>query len=176
MLDQNDYLTFQLYTASQNPQVKRMRLMSWILTTIVFLCCAFLFYQSANQLLAWYFLICAGLSAVLYPFYSRWRYKRHYLKHIQNTYKHKFGTESDLSFTEDAIINKDLNGEIKFNISEIEAIHEIKDYYFIKSKGGLSLIVSKLKSKNIDFVQKHIEQLVNEKKIPLHVNLEWKWR
>lgn len=150
--------------------------MSWGLTTFVFLCCAFLFYNSGNQLLTVYFLVCAGLAAAFYPFYSRWRYKRHYLKHVQNTYKNKFGTVSDVSFTEDAIINKDLNGEFKFNTNEIEVIHEINDYYFIKSKGGLSLIISKHKTKDIDSVKKSIAHLIKEKNIPLNVELNWKWR
>lgn len=175
MLQEEDYLTFQLYTASLSPQVKRMRLMSWILTTIAFLCMAYLFYYSDKTFLMGYFLVCACLSALLYPFYSRWRYKRHYLKHIQNTYQHKFGTDSELSFTDEAIINKDVSGEVKFNISEIEAIHEIQDYYFIKSKSGLSLIVSKIKSRNIETIKTHIEKLVNERHIPHVVNLNWKW-
>lgn len=176
MLDEKDYLTFQLYTASKSPQVKRMRLMSWGLTTFVFLCCAFLFYSSANQFLAVYFLVCTVLAAIFYPFYSRWRYKRHYLKHVQNTYKNKFGTSTQLTFTQDAIINKDLNGEFKFNTNEIEAIHEIKDYYFIKSKGGLSLIISKLKTPDIHYIKESIDRLIKEKNIPLNVDFNWKWR
>lgn len=176
MLDQNDYLTFQLYTASKSPQVKRMRLMSWILTPVVFLCTAFLFYSSGNRFLTVYFLVCGCLTAVAYPFYSRWRYKRHYLKHVQNTYKNKFGTECEVYFTDDVIINRDLNGEFKFNISEIATIHEIKEYYFIKSKGGLSLIISKLKSKDIETIKNQIERLIKEKNIPHQLELDWKWK
>jgi hypothetical protein len=35
-LDENDYLTFQLYAASKSPRVRKTRIVSWISATITF--------------------------------------------------------------------------------------------------------------------------------------------
>lgn len=100
-LDENDYLTYQLYTASKTSRIKKARIMGWIGTTVTFLLLALLFFKSDNYLLGNYFLIISGLCLALYPFYTRWRYKKHYLKYIQETYKNRFGEESTLEINDD---------------------------------------------------------------------------
>ena len=84
-LDENDFLTFQLYNASKSPRIRRGRIKSWIITTVMFLCFACLFYQSNQALLTSYFLTLSGLSLVFFPYYTRWRYRKHYLNHIRET-------------------------------------------------------------------------------------------
>lgn len=142
-LDENDFLTFQLYTAAKTSRIKNARIRSWILITIIFFCLSYLFYSSENEPLGHYFLILAVLSLILYPFYSRWRYKNHYLKYIREVYKNKFGETCEIEFTNDTIVTRDKSGELKLNKAELEEINEIQDYYFIKTKTGASLIISK---------------------------------
>ena len=173
-LDENDYLTFQLFTASKTPRVKRTRIRSWILTTIVFLCFAYLFYQNDNSFLGNIFLVYAGLSAVLFPFYSRWRYKKHYLKYIRDTYKNRFGETCDIEFTEDSIVIKDRTGELKINKGEIEEINEIQDYYFFRTRTGTTLIVSKSKTTYIENIQGEIVTLMTHG-TKHNIELDWKW-
>ena len=175
-LDENDYLIFQLYTASKNPEVKRTRIRNWILNTVTFACLAYLFYYSNNDFLGHYFSICTGLSLSLFPFYSRWRYKRHYLKHIRNNYQNRFGEKSELEFNNDTIVTKDKSGEIIIYKSEIEEINEIKDYYFIKTRTGSTLIISKLKTDDIEKIKNEIKSMVETREIKHNIELDWKWR
>ncbi len=175
-LDENDYLTFQLYTASKTPRMKNARIKAWIFLTVAFGCFSYLFYRSNNDALGIYFLILAGLTATLYPFYSRWRYKKYYLKYIRDTYKNRFGEECDLQFDTDTIIAKDKGGEVKINKSEIEEINEINDFYFIKNRSGTCLIISKSKTEDIEKIQKEIKSMISNHNIRHNIELDWKWR
>ncbi|HYF67437.1 MAG TPA: hypothetical protein VD884_04840 [Ohtaekwangia sp.] len=175
-LDENDYLTYQLYTASKTPRVKKARTRGWVLTTISFLCLAYLFYDSYNDLLGFYFLIASGLCLVFYPLYSRWRYKRHYLKYIQDTYKNRFEQECTLQINEDSVDIKDKTGELRINTAEIEELNEIRDYYFIKTRTGTSVIISKQKADDPETIKKELKLLVTKKGIKHNIELEWKWK
>lgn len=175
-LDENDYLTFQLYTASKTPRVKRTRTRSWIMTTVTFACLAYLFYNSDNDFLGIYFIVIAGLSLALFPFYTRWRYKRHYLKYIRDTYKNRFGEKCELEFENDIIVTKDKSGEMKINKSEVEEINEIKDFFFIKTRTGVSLIISKSKSDDIEKIKNEIKSMIETRGVKHNIELDWKWR
>lgn len=174
-LDKNDYLTHQLYTASKTPRVRNSRTRNWIFTTITFLGLTYILYDNGNLFLSIYFLVFSILSALFYPLYSRWRYKRHYLKYIQDTYRNRFGEECKIEITEDHILTQDKTGNSTINTSEIEQINEIKDFYFIKMKSGVSIIISKAKSDDLTSIEKAIESLVN-KGIKHNIELDWKWK
>jgi hypothetical protein len=177
-LDRNDYLTYQLYTASKTPRIKKARIRGWIMTTVTCLCLTYLFFESYNDGMGYYFLIASALSLTLYPFYSRWRYKRHYKKFIDDTYKNRFGEECVLEISDDIITTKDRIGEGKINTTEIEEINEIKDFYFVKVRTGVSLIISKLKTdtEDLEVIEKSLKELAAKKGIKWNVELDWKWR
>ncbi len=174
-LDKNDFLTFQLFTASKTPRVKKSRIRGWIYTTVTLLCLTFLFYRSNNEFLGTYFLIASGLSLTLYPIYSRWRYEKHYSKYVDDTYKTRFGEQSSMEITEDTIITKDKTGEVRINKGEIEEINEIQDYYFLRTKSGVSLIISKIKTDDIENIKSEIKSLV-DKGVKHNIELNWRWR
>jgi hypothetical protein len=177
-LNENDYLIHQLYIASKTPRIKKARIRSWILTTVAFLAMTYLFFESGNDALGFYFLILSLLSLALYPFYSRWRYKRHYQRYIADTYKNRFGEECTLEINEDFILTKDRTGESKINCSEIEEISEIKDFYFLRLKTGGSIIISKVKTdaQELSRLEEGLRELVDKKGIKRNVELDWKWR
>lgn len=174
-LDENDYLTFQLYTASKAPRVKKARIRGWILTTVTFIVFAYFFHTTDNNFLAIYFLVVAGLSLILFPQYFRWRYKRHYRSFVRDTYKNRFGEESELIFDADTIVVKEKTGELKLNKSEIEAVNEINDFYFLKTRAGTSLIISKSKTDQIDQITKEITSLIESHGVKHNIELDWKW-
>lgn len=175
-LTENDYLTFQLYIASKSPRIRRTRLRSWITVTVTFALLSLLFYNTQNDTLAIYFGVLTGLCLTLYPSYLRWKYKRHYLNIIRETYQHMFGTKAELEFTTDQIITRDRSGEIKINKSELAEINEIADYYFIKSSTGSSLIISKHNSEELETIKSEINSLVQIHGVKHHIELDWKWR
>ena len=146
------------------------------MSTFSLACLAYLFYSSHNEFLGNYFLVFSRLSLALYPFYSRWRYKRHYLKYIRDTYKNKFGESYELEFDKDTIWTKDKTGEMRINKSEIEEINEIRDFYFLKARTGSTLIISKNKSDDIEKIKNEIALMVERQGVKYNMELDWKWR
>ena len=81
ILTENDFLQNQLFVASKSKRVKKQRIKSWITVSLVFLVLSFLFYESGNTIMTYYFLGLGILAVCLYPFYLKWFYKRYYKKY-----------------------------------------------------------------------------------------------
>jgi hypothetical protein len=175
-LDENDYLNYQLYTASKTPRIKKARIKSWVLATVSFLCLSFLFFRSDNHTVGYYFLIVSGLSLVFFPLYSRWRYKRHFLAYTRDAFKNRYDEEVTLDISAEVIRTKDKTSEVIINTSEIEEINEIKEYCFVKIKTGQSLIISKSKTENFEEIKGILQNIANTKGIKYNLDLDWKWR
>lgn len=143
---------------------------------MVFACLSYLFYKYNISFLGIYFLIATGLSLTLFPFYSRWRYKEHYLKYVRDTYKDKFGKEGEIDFDDDTVMIKGKGSEVKVNKSEIEEVDEIRDFYFIKTRIGVVFIVSKNKSNDIEKINNEIRSMIETQRLKHNIELDWKWR
>jgi len=175
-LDENDYLTYQLYSASKTPRIKRARIKDWALTTISFLCLSFLFFRSDNNAIGYYFLILSGISLVFFPFYSRWRYRRHFLKYTRDSLKNRFDEMVTLEISQETIRTKDKTGEMIINTSEIEEINEISNHCFVKMKTGQSLIISKSKTESFEEIKNALLDIANTMGIKYNMELDWRWR
>ena len=175
-IDENDHLTFQLYNASKKPSVRKSRITGWIITTTTFLLMGLLFLQQNNTWAARYFFVLSGITLVFYPFYSRWRYKNHYRKHVRETFKNSFDDDCTLDIREESIITRDNGSEVKVSTDQILEISEIRDYYFIKIRSGASFIIPKLKVDNLARMEQDLKMLVDKKVIPFNVDLDWKWK
>ncbi len=73
-------------------------------------------------------------------------------------------------------MTKDKSGEVKFNKSEIEEVNEIKDFYFIKTRTGMTLIISKAKTDDIEKIKNEIKSMIETHGLKHNIDLDWKWR
>lgn len=176
ILEANDYLQYQLYRASTLPKIKRKRITEWLMTTITFFCLAFLFSNTEKIFLMNYFLVLGVAATICMPFYTAWRYKRHYRQHINEVYKNNFGKMVIIKLTEEYIESEGEEGEIKFKLSQITEINEIADYYFLQLASGQAILIAKKKIKNTDELATKIKELVAQLNIKHNVNLNWKWK
>ncbi|MBT4969393.1 MAG: hypothetical protein HOM80_10340, partial [Bacteroidetes bacterium] len=170
-LEKNDFLLFQLYTASKSVRIKRKKIRSWILLTLGSIFFTFYFHLDNSQFLTYYFLFCSFLVGFFFPKYFKWRYKKHYLKNIKEHYSNRFGIETTLEFTDAGIHTKDKTGESKINISEVEIVNETMYHYFIKISSGMSLIIPKSKITEPKILMKQFEKM----KLSINKELNWKW-
>ena len=175
-LTETDYLTYQLYTASKLSHIKKSRLRGRLFTTIAFFILASFFFMNEKFSIAVNFLIFATLSAIFYPVYTAWYYKRHYLKHLREVYKNRMENDSQLEITDVYIFSKDNIAEIKVNTSEIEEVNEIKDYYLIKLKSGMSFIIPKREEGNSKTILDNLKSLITKNNIQHNVELDWQWK
>ena len=175
-LNENDYLTYQLYTASKSPVTKKSRNRQRWWITFIFAGLAFLLFSNENQVLGYYFLACSILTFLFFPAYSKGHYKRHYLKHIRHHFKNLFENESNIHFEDDFIYIKSNADESKINLTEIEVVNEIADYYFLQLKSGRSIIIPKYKTTEGEDLSRSIKSLIEQNRIPHNIELDWKWK
>jgi hypothetical protein len=175
-LSQDDYLNHQLFTASLSNRVKRQRKRSRIIWFIAFLSLAWLFYLKKDNFLAYYFFIFTILYILFYPYYSRWYYKRHYKRFVNETYKNRFGKISSVIINEEQIQDIDEGGETKILVSEIENIYETSEYFFLRLKSGLGLIIPKHKVDNVHLLKHELKTISNKQHIDFIEMQNWKWK
>lgn len=173
-LNQNDFLQYQLFTASKNKTLikQKRRSLLWIfLATIII---GINIYNSTKNGLLYFIPVCLIILPAFY-FLIKWQYKSHYLKYIQQNYKEKIGFVSDFNFKNDELIVINSMAESKIHYSSFSEINEIQDYYFLKIKTGESFIIPKsVISKRHEFEQ--IILLLKEKyNIKEVVELNWKY-
>ncbi|PVD52399.1 hypothetical protein DC498_09840 [Terrimonas sp.] len=175
-LDQNDFLQHQLFLASKIDRIKKKRLKSWLIASGTFFLLGFLFFDSNNPLLAYYFLAFGIVSLIFYPLYQRNQYKSHYAKFISDTYKNRFGQTANIHFAENVIETNDITGESKINLSELENVTETGEYFYPSLRTGGHLIIPKSKISNIPQLRQELRQLCGRLKINYIEDLNWKWK
>ncbi|MBL7560710.1 YcxB family protein [Olleya sp. YSTF-M6] len=104
--------------------------------------------------------------------YSKWRYKRHFQKHVEENYKNRINKPVEIDFDENSVNAKDFTSESKINGTELKELIETKDHFFIKLTTDLSLIVPKHSIENQTEFKKRVTELGAE-----YVDeLNWEWK
>lgn len=176
VLEEQDYLTYQLYNASKNRKLRIRRNRSWLLLVIAFLAWGFVFLNNENSFTSYYFFTIAAITLFLYPKYSSWRYMRHYRNHIKDNYQDKFGEKAWLEFDQNHLISRNEKSEVKISYDELVTLNETKEYYFIKMSSAMSLIIPKRLLKDKPTFQTDLETLISKTNISHHTELDWKWK
>jgi len=174
-LDKNDFLRYQLFTASKSKRIKNKRIRTWLLLTISFLILGLALRQNTDRFLSYYFIGFSIITLIFYPLYQRRQYKKHYEKHIQENYHNRIGIESELGFENGYIVNISDNQEGKIKISEIQEINEIADNLFIKIKTGESVIIP-TRFENYPKLKEELTDLISSLNITWIYQTDWKWK
>ncbi len=175
-IDENDYLTYQLFVASQSKTIKRKRKRNKIIIPILYaMIGVFGFYQSFRSLGV---LLCvlAVLWFFLYPLWDRNNYIKHYKNFIRENYKDAFGKSAFVEISGKTILIKDEFSESKVNTSEIKAIYEIPTMIFIRMKAGKTFIFPKDKIASIQTLKSELIRLAAILKISYVLDENWVWR
>ncbi|MBB6128063.1 YcxB family protein [Mucilaginibacter lappiensis] len=174
VLNENDYLTQQLYVASTSKRSRRNRRKSWLIVSIGFVVLGLCF-TGSNEFYNYYFLGMGVLSFIFYPYYQRYKYRRHYQKNVSEMLQYRIGKPCEVNFLPDFILTKDVTGEGKMNTSEITEINEISSHYFIRTKSGETLIIPKAQIHSPSFVTDLVAIFKNPN-IMINKQLDWKWK
>ncbi len=172
-LSNSDFLEYQLYTSSKSELHKKRRFRSRIIIPIIYLLFGlYLANKNDDNGIA---IVLAGIAILwftFYPIYSKWRYKRHFQKHVEENYKNRINKPVEICFDENSVNVKDFTSESKINGTELKEIVETKKHFFIKLTTDLSLIVPKYSIENQTEFKKHVTELGAE-----YVDeLNWEWK
>ena len=168
-----DFLEHQLYTSSKSELHKKRRFRSRIIIPILYLVLGFFFANQSGKLGIGIGVAVFGILWFLfYPLYSKWRYKNHFRKHVEENYKNRINKLVEIDFDENSLNAKDFTSESRIKGTELKELIETKDHFFIKLQTDLSLIVPKHAIENHSEFKKRITELGAE-----YVDdLNWKWK
>jgi hypothetical protein len=175
-LDEEDFLSHQLYMASKSERIQKKRMRNkWIVPGIYFVFGLF-FLKDSLYTLSSVFILFSIFWVFLYPVWERKRYRKHYLNFIQDNYSERVGKTTILEFTESSILAKTDSSEAKVSVSEIKGIIELKDCIFVHLKSGSSYIIPKNKISNSKEVKHYLEDLSKKLEINYTKELNWEWK
>ncbi|MES2829780.1 MAG: YcxB family protein [Bacteroidota bacterium] len=169
-LTENDYLTHQLYEASTNPIRRSRRNRSYIFIVVCLVICTF--GSSTGDRIGFYVVAAVTAAAILFgKQYFRWRYKKHYARHVRTTYKGFFDQPVEIEINEETIRTASKTGETTTKISEINQVSEIPNHFLITISTGDQMIIPK----STPALNEEIIQLARREHILFLDEKDWKW-
>ena len=121
-----DFLESQLYNSSTSKLSQRNRFRSRLLIPIIYLILGLLLiFKDEKTVIGLILLIMSVIWYILHPFYSFWKYKRHYLKYIEENYKNRINPNTELDITEDSILAKGFTSEVEINRSDLSELKQL---------------------------------------------------
>ncbi len=169
-LEENDFLEFQLFAASQSPLIAKKKRRSWLLLSLASTALTVNFIFQQGGYLAVYFGVISVIIILFYPRYINRQYKRHYIKHVRENYVNRFGTIEHLEFHDDHLFVKDKIGEGTINVSEVECVDETPNHFFLKVSTGMSIVIPKNGLNNLNEIREEFQRLG----IVINNHLDWK--
>ncbi len=170
----SDFLEYQLYVSSKSESHKKSRNKSRIIVPIIYVILGLILLLIDKTIVAIAFFLFSLLWFLFYPFYSKYRYKKHFETHIKESYKNRIGKKVKLNFdsNSDFVETSDLGSQSKIMDSEFKKLIELKEHFFLKLKSDMSIIIPKRAIPDQDMF----------KKLFLDINLEyiddsnWEWK
>lgn len=168
-----DFLEYQLYASSKSESHNKKRIYNRIIFSILYLLYGiYLTTKEKNYIGVIVFGVLAILWYVFYPKYSKWRYKKHFEKHVEENYKNRINKLVEIDINENSLNVKDFSSESKINGTELKELIETKNHFFMKLTTDLSLIIPKHAIENITEFKKLVMDLGAE-----YVDeLLWEWK
>ena len=172
-----DFLTYQLFQSNQNKRIKRKRLIDWLIVPVVFFTMSAIYYSSYRKI-EFTILLLAITGACWLFFYwyiQRWVWKRHYLKYVLERYSYDFDKPCTIEITDKYVLISDEKNKTKIDLTEIEIICELSDYYLASLKSKLTIIIPK---KNIEkqLLIEFIKLLCEKTGKTVIDKTKWKWK
>lgn len=156
---EKDFLDFYLYTTFKSERIKKKRRNSVIIFSVIPLAFAMYFFVDNNTTVAAYFGAITIICALFYPKYFDWRYKKHFQYFIQDNLSDRFNEPAELEINKDSLFSKDVSGEGRIKLSEINEINETQTHFFFQVASGASLIIPKRELDSSEEFKSKLESL-----------------
>ncbi len=175
-IEENDFLTHQLFVASRSDQIKKKRRKSKVIVPLLYVAFGILLFFEHKFSLTIIFLIISLLWFFIYPVWEKRHYIKHYKRFIKENYKERLERSATLEFSNEFILAKDNGSESKVLTTELQEINEISSTIFVRLKGGQSFILPKDKITNIDNLTIGLKELASHLNIKYIVDEKWEWK
>lgn len=142
-LNENDYLTHQLYLATKSERITKKRTRSRIVAALLYIAGAAYFLIKGSVGGAIIFLLLAILWYFISPYWDKKRYYNHYKAYIKETYKERINIPVTITILHDYLVASDSGSESKIATTEIVEIIELPTLFLIKLSGASSIPIPK---------------------------------
>ena len=175
-LDENDFLTFNLFVASQSERIRKRRFRSRLAAPIVQAAFGLVFLFDHKILPGILFLAIAPVWYFVYPLWEKKYYLRSYKAFIRENMGALINKTVSLEFTDGFILAKEGGNEGKIPFSEIDRINEISSAIFIRLKGGKAFIVPKDRISNPEALRTILKEIVSASQVAYETAEQWQWK
>ncbi len=171
-LAKEDFLTYQLYTASNSKTINKRQFRARILIPIFYLAFAVYLYVKGSDLLApAMFVLFSVMWYYGYPYFIKKRYKKLFARHIDQNYSGKLNVPTTITFGPESMVCKDANSEATVDNSALIELIELIEHNLLRLNSGDALIVPKRAVENpIAFIT-----FFKDLDIPYIDALDWTW-
>ncbi|MEM6379882.1 MAG: YcxB family protein, partial [Bacteroidota bacterium] len=142
-LSEQDYVNHQLFIASQSESVIKKRRVGRIVIPIIYLLIGVPFFLWNNNGPGIFFIIIGILWFFFYPFYSRWKYRRHYQNYIKQYYQPRIGKPGAIELATPFLKTKDETGKAQIKVEQIDQLVELPQHFLIQLKSHQTFIIPK---------------------------------
>jgi len=158
-LQASDFLDYYLYTTFKSESIKKKRRNSVLFFTLIPVGFALYFLYQENSNVMLYFGALALIAGLFYPKYFDWRYKKHFQYFIKDNLSDRINQPTELEIDKKSIFSKDVAGEGKIKLKEVDEITETDKHFFFQISSGMSLIIPKSELENEDAFKSELESL-----------------
>lgn len=173
---EDDFLQFQLFTASQSERIKKKGKRSTYLIMLSFLMLAFLFKESSSDILFYAFLAWIPITYFFYPKYIKNHHYKHYQGFVKDSFQKRDHQPTFLEFKEDIIFSKNEYGESLLKYKAIDCVIEIPQLFFIPLKSGGTLILPKRNIENYDELFSFLREKSHQLEFDYSIYKDWSWK
>jgi len=180
IIEKESLLTYQLYFASQSSRITRQRRIARFLISGLFLVLAPLYALVESFFGAVLFASLGVLWLFFYPYYSRWRFRGHYERHIDDALRGMINRnvaislDSDEANAETILVLEDESARTQIKLDHIESIVRIPGYVLLmlRTGQGITLPENQL-GKDLETLMKKLTDLAD---ISVLEKPAWKWK
>ena len=175
-LTEEDYLQFCLFAASQNLTLRDAKRRILFLLILMFSLGSVWIYFRFHSLFFITFSVTGILYCVFYYFYGyRSVFKRAYKKNVKRLFKEKIGMELSVVSDNELITILSNQTKLEINLTNVDFIEEIADYYFIKLKTSDRIIIPKRIFENGTNSEASLRNFAKQNNITIKQLLDWKF-
>ncbi len=175
-VQEEDFLTHQLFVASQSEKIRKKRFRGKLFLSIVYLLFGFFQMYEGNSTMATVFFVLAIGWFFLYPLWEKGYYKKNYQKAVRAHYWEQFDKTTTLEITPHYLKASDEGAESKIEINELAIINEIPTLILIEVKSGQSLVVPKYNVQNLEAFKSELKQIASKNNLEYNFYENWVWK
>ena len=172
---EDDFLQFQLFTASQSKRIKNKGERSKYIIMLASFVLAMLFFTSGEYLMFYCAMAFAIVTYFFYPKYLKNHHYKHYQSFVKDIFQKRDNQPTLLEFKEDIIFSKSEYGESRLEYSSIDSIVEIPEYFFIALKNGGNLILPKKFVSNYEELFSFLSEKRQALDFDYSIYKNWSW-